>query len=51
MVELLAFGSKNRCQVASATPLPAALPLFGSVLAGAGFFGWCRKRRAQAATA
>jgi len=29
-------------------PLPAALPLFASVLAGLGFFGWRRKRMADA---
>jgi hypothetical protein len=27
-----------------ATPLPAALPLFGSALAGLGGFGWLRRR-------
>lgn len=32
-----------------ATPLPAALPLFGSVLAGAGFLTWRRRRTAQRA--
>jgi hypothetical protein len=30
----------------SATPLPAALPLFASGLAAAGFIGWRRKRKA-----
>ncbi len=29
----------------AATPLPSALPLFGSVLAGAGVFGWRRRKR------
>ena len=33
---------------ASATPLPAALPLFASGLGGLGFLGWRRKRKAQA---
>jgi hypothetical protein len=31
----------------SATPLPAALPLFATGLGGLGLFGWRRKRRAQ----
>jgi hypothetical protein len=30
----------------SETPLPAALPLFGSVLGGFSLFGWLRRRRA-----
>ena len=29
----------------SETPLPAALPLFASALAGAGLFGWIRRRK------
>ena len=29
----------------SAVPLPAALPLFGSVIAGVGLLGWWRRRR------
>lgn len=29
----------------SAIPLPAALPLFASALAGFGFFGWRRRRQ------
>ena len=33
--------------VATATPLPAAFPLFASGLGALGFFGWPRKRRAQ----
>jgi hypothetical protein len=33
------------------TPLPAALPLFASVLGGAGFAAWRRKRKAAAAIA
>jgi hypothetical protein len=32
----------------TATPLPAALPLFGSALSLFGFVGWWRKRRAEA---
>jgi len=32
-----------------AVPLPAALPLFASSLAGLGLLGWRRKRKAQAA--
>jgi hypothetical protein len=35
----------------SATPLPAALPLFASGLAGMGLFGWRRKRKNAAAVA
>ena len=30
------------------TPLPAALPLFATGLAGLGLLGWRRKRKAQA---
>jgi hypothetical protein len=33
-----------------ATPLPAALPLFGAGLRALGLFGWRRKRKAQAVT-
>jgi hypothetical protein len=33
------------------TPLPAALPLFASVLGGAGFFAWRRKRKPAAIAA
>jgi hypothetical protein len=33
---------------AVATPLPAALPLFATGLAGLGLLGWRRKRKAQA---
>jgi hypothetical protein len=36
---------------ATATPLPAALPLFASGLGGLGFLGWCRKRKATALAA
>jgi len=32
----------------SPVPLPAALPLFGTALAGMGFIGWRRKRKAAA---
>jgi hypothetical protein len=35
---------------ASATPLPAALPLFATGLGALGLLGWRRKRRAAAAT-
>ena len=34
----------------SATPLPAALPLFAGGLGGLGLLGWRRKRKAQAVT-
>ena len=33
---------------ASATPLPAALPLFGTVLGAGGLIGWRRRRKAAA---
>ncbi len=33
----------------STVPLPAALPLFATGLAGLGLLGWRRKRKAQAA--
>ena len=32
----------------SATPLPAALPLFAGGLGAMGLFGWCRKRKTAA---
>jgi hypothetical protein len=32
----------------TATPLPAALPLFATGIGGLGFLGWRRKRKAQA---
>jgi hypothetical protein len=34
--------------IGSATPLPAALPLFATGLGGLGLLGWRRKRKAQA---
>ena len=34
---------------ATATPLPAALPLFATGLGALGLLGWRRKRKAQAA--
>jgi PEP-CTERM motif-containing protein len=36
---------------ASATPLPAALPLFASGLGAMGLFGWRRKRKASSIAA
>ena len=36
-------------ELASATPLPAALPLFATSLGGLGLLGWRRKRRAVTA--
>lgn len=33
--------------VPTATPLPAALPMYGSALALIGFLGWRKRRRAQ----
>ena len=38
-------------QGTSATPLPAALPLFATGLGAMGLFGWRRKRKAQAVAA
>ena len=35
--------------ISSATPLPAALPLFATGLGAMGLFGWRRKRKGQAA--
>jgi hypothetical protein len=35
-------------ETTSATPLPAALPLFATGLGGLGLLGWRRKRKAQA---
>jgi hypothetical protein len=35
----------------TATPLPAALPLFGTALGMMGLLGWCRKRKNAAAIA
>ena len=37
--------------IATATPLPAALPLFGTGLGVVGLLGWRRKRKAQAVAA
>jgi hypothetical protein len=36
-------------EIIGQTPLPAALPLFASGLAGLGLLGWHRKRKAQVA--
>ena len=38
----------TRTGTATVTPLPAALPLFATGLAGLGLLGWRRKRKAQA---
>jgi hypothetical protein len=35
-------------EILSATPLPAALPLFATGIAGLGLLGWRRKRKARA---
>ena len=37
-------------EIATGTPLPAALPLFASGMGVLGFFGWRRKRKALAET-
>ena len=37
--------------IPTTTPLPAALPLFATVLGGLGLLGWRRKRKAQAVAA
>jgi hypothetical protein len=42
---LTASGGPDSATVASATPLPAALPLFASGMGGFGFLAWRRKRR------
>jgi choice-of-anchor C domain-containing protein len=39
------FGAALDNVAVSETPLPAALPLFGSALGGWGFLGWLRRRR------
>jgi hypothetical protein len=44
------FADFNAANV-NATPLPAALPLFATVLGGMGVFGWRKKRKDVAATA
>ncbi len=44
-----AFGPALDNVSISATPLPAALPLFGSALGGFGLLGWLRRRRTATA--
>jgi hypothetical protein len=44
-----AASTGGSCSPVSAVPLPAALPLFATGLAGLGLLGWRRKRKAQAA--
>jgi hypothetical protein len=39
------FGRADLSVTASETPLPAALPLFASVLGGMGLLGWRRRRK------
>jgi hypothetical protein len=46
-VDLLAFATP----AVSATPLPAALPLFAGGLGALGLLGWCRKRKTAALAA
>jgi hypothetical protein len=51
-IELFAAGSGNGQEVdfdITATPLPAALPLFATGLGAMGLFGWRRKRKNTAA--
>ena len=43
------FNNITTSAATSATPLPAALPLFASGLGALGLFGWRRKRKASAA--
>ena len=38
----------NMINLLSSTPLPAALPLFGTGLGMMGLLGWRKKRKAQA---
>jgi hypothetical protein len=45
----LASSSSASGQQLTATPLPAALPLFATGLGALGLLGWRRKRKAQAA--
>jgi hypothetical protein len=50
-IEVLSFqfGARSGIgTIGTATPLPAALPLFATGLAGLGLLGWRRKRKAQA---
>jgi hypothetical protein len=42
------FSSDGTYIIGTATPLPAALPLFATGLGGLGLLGWRRKRKAQA---
>jgi hypothetical protein len=48
---LAAFDIIGDITAASATPLPAALPLFASGLGGLGFLGWRRKKKTAIAAA
>ena len=43
--------SNGEITIVSATPLPAALPLFATGLGALGLFGWSRKRKNAAALA
>jgi len=45
---LTSFGIGNAAAPVSATPIPAALPLFTSALGGLGLLGWRRKNKAAA---
>lgn len=42
------LGSADLSAETTATPLPAALPLFATGIGGLGLFGWRRRRKAQA---
>jgi hypothetical protein len=46
---LVGVGRSELGAPVATTPLPAALPMFASALAGAGFFRWMKKRKQKAA--
>jgi hypothetical protein len=40
----LDYGGSHSFALVSATPIPAALPLFASALGGLGYVGWRRRK-------